>query len=437
MRKATSRGVPPLRKPKAHRAKRIDDGQPRWSNDDLRRVLALSVFAVIVFGAAWLSLQLTWLLWPVGLSAVGMQISATVISARSAAESRLRAETHQERADHAELTPSPRSRSPTPEPESGESLWSFMDHLLPPAANADSADHAVDDDPSEPVPLPVAVAHLHDQAQHRAFFRVIVEAEFHQHPAGTVWPDLSAIQGSLATRIRLFRRHPASAPVLADDVSESERGPLTQWSHLSALEAPEYRRCDAIARFSHRAFAPMAFLELQERIDLGAEERDEIEGELSRLYTIGYGRILTPRCVLSMVEPMRQRTGGAVAIALADEARLALRSTSTVDEAQRVRTVWNTRARAAREESGWSVEVQSMLEALIDYWLVQRAAAADIESAEAEMRVDGGTVGAALARLDATGRFQFAEMLRLVCGDAPRTDVFNHGEMPTAAATAE
>lgn len=427
MRKSTSRVTPPSRK--AEPAPAIPDEYlpPRWSDDDLHRVLALSTLGVLVFGGAWLAWRSTWLLWPAGLSALALQLSATMIAARAAVESRGRS------ADAA----SGAARRPARRP-SGESLLAILARLVPPdRAEGAAAEEAAA--PAEPptIALPTTLTAPHENALHQAFFRRVVEAEFAEHAPGLAWPDLGTLQGSLATRLRLFQRHAATAPVPARDVSEADRVPHSPWHHLATLEGSDYRRDDTLARFSHRAFAPLAFLELHARFDVESDAREALEAELGRQYTVGYGRILTPPSVLSAVEPLRTRVGGAEAIVLADEARLAMRSSSNMREAERVRSEWLARARVVREQVGWPDEVISMVECLIDYWLVQRAGAADIEWAEELARLEETSLGAALARRDASDTFHFAEAIQLVSGNAGRVAVPAAPQLdaPTAAAT--
>lgn len=442
MTKATSRATPPSRKPETSDPL-PDDALPlRWSDDDLHRVLALATLGVTVFGAAWLNWRSGWLLWPVGLCALAVQMSATMIAARSAVNTRRRPRKAR-RSGRRPVTPTavatPAAAQVAAEANpSPESILSILARLLPPD-EGDTGTGAVEISPDQSVehPMPAPIAARHDAALHRAFFRGIVESEFREHAPGTVWPDLSLVQGSLATRLRLFQRHPAWSPVAAGDVSDSERGPHSPWTHLAALEAADYRRGDTLARLSHRALAPMAFLELHARLDIEPGERESLESEVERQYTVGYGRVLTSPMVLSAADPLRLRFGGPAAIALADEARLALRSTSTMADATSARAEWHERAWAARAAFGWAGEVQAVVEALIDYWLVQRAAAADIDWARAQTRLDGGTIGQALAQRDATGEFHFAEALRTVCGGASRPQPLADGQVfaPTTAAT--
>lgn len=412
MSKATSRVAPPPRKPEATGPIPDEYLTPRWGDDDLRRVLALACMGVFVFGASWLTWRASWLLWPAGLCALALQVSATMIAARAAVQTSDR------------RGPAARRRAPAPP---RESLLTILSRLVP-AEEATPDPEPVDEEPAEPVllELPGAPPSLNDEALHRAFFRGILDAEFAEHPAGTAWPDLSALQGSLTTRLRLYQRHASFSPMPAGDVSTSERSAHSPWRHLATLDAVSYRRDDTVARLSHRALAPLAFLELHARMDLESDERQSLEAEVSRQYTVGYGRILTPPSVLAAAEPLRRRMGGQEAIALADEARLALRSTASMGEAERVRCEWHGRARALRAAMGWSGEVQSLLEGLIDYWLVQRAAAADVEWAEEMSRLEGIAIGEALARRDADGTFQFAETLRRIC----------YGAYPAVADTA-
>lgn len=411
MRKSTSRVAPPSRKSGPLPAIPDDYMSTRWSDDDLHRILALSTLGVVVFGAAWLTWRSGWLLWPAGICALALQLSATMVAARSAVGSGSRA-----RGRHR------RKRRPT-----GETMLSSLARLIPAEAPSDPTRAAASEDDREettnpqPLTLPAPAAWVHDEALHRAFFRRVVEAEFTEFGAGTVWPDLGALQGSLITRLRLFQRHVQTSPVPAREVSEADRTPHSPWHHLAALEAADYRRADTLARLAHRAFAPLAFLELHARLDLEAEERRSLEAEISRQYTVGYGRVLTPPAVLTAAEPLRHRMGGIEAITLVDEARLSLRSSSNLREAERLRAEWLHRARTQREREGWPSQVMSMAEALIDYWLVQRAAAADIEWAEELARLDDSSIGAALAKRDATGTFHFADTIRLVLGSPSRT----------------
>lgn len=402
MMKSTSRGTPPSRKAEAPSVIPDEYLTPRWSDDDLHRLLALSTLGVLVFGGAWLTWRIVWLLWPAGLCALGLQVSATMIAARAAVNSNDR-----RRASRAPRAPAP-----------AEGILATLAKLVPPASEPGSSADEGEADVEAPVvlTLPITGNAPHDTALHRAFFRRVVDAEFVEYAPGTVWPDLSDLQGSLATRLRLFQRHPAAAPQLSREVSESERTPQSPWHHLAAIEAIDYRRGDTLARFAHRAFAPLAFLELHARLDLDSGERESLETELGRLYTVGYGRILTPPSVLSAVEPLRQRMGGSEAIGLADDARLAMRSTSNMREAEQLRGEFLARARALRDEVAWPTEVMSMVECLVDYWLVQRAAAADIEWAEELARLEGTSIGEALAKRDAGGSFHFADTLRLVFG---------------------
>ena len=427
MNKATSRGTPPSRKPQTPDLIPDEYLQPRWSNDDLRRVLALSTLGVVLCGAAWLTWRSLWLLWPAGLCALALQISATMIAARAAVEARGERPVHR-----------PAARRVTAPGQPQESLWSLLARLLLPGEE-DATTELPEDAATEPVTLalPTAAVSPCDHALHLAFFRRVVDAEFREHAPGLVWPDLGALQGSLATRLRLFPRQPALDPVPASDVSASERSPHSPWRHLAALEAIDYRLGDAMARLSHRAFAPLAFLELHARLDLETGECEALEAELLRQYTVGFGRVLTSPAVLSAAEPLRQRFGGREAIAVADDARLAMRSTSSVSEAERLRAEWHVRARSVRAAVGWSGEVQSLVEGLIDYWLVQRAAAADIEWAEELARLDDRTIGSALAQRDAGGEFQFALALRTVCGGAsrPETSADVQAVAPTTAVT--
>jgi hypothetical protein len=274
----------------------------------------------------------------------------------------------------------------------------------------------------------------YDTTIHRAFFRRIVDAEFREYAPGLVWPDLGALQGSLSTRLRLFRRYASLAPSPASEISEHDGSPHSPWHHLAMFEAAAYRRGDAVARLSHRAFAPLAFLELHARIDLEPAERVALDEELARLYSIGFGRVLTPPAMLSAIEPLRHRTGGTEAIALADEARMALRSAHHLGEAERARGEWRARAQSAQELLGWSGDVLSMVEALVDYWLVQRAAAEDMGWADELVRLEGGTLGSALAQRDESGVFHFAEALQLVVG-APQRQAGVPTPAPTAAST--
>ena len=429
MRTSTSRETPPLRKSEPVSAIPDDYLSSRWSDDDLHRVLALSVLGVFVFGAAWVMWRTTWLLWPAGLCALVVQFAATMVAARAAVESRDATARAQSGA--------PRARR--------EDLLSVLARLVPPAAPADGSatagTQASASDPAQgasPVlTLPAPPAAPHDDMLHRAFFRRIVEAEFAEHLPGLAWPDLTALQGSLSTRLRLFQRQPATAPVPVRDVSEAERAAHSPWHHLAVLEASEYRRSDALARCSHRAFAPMAFLELHARIDLHDDERKLLEAELLRLYAVGFGRILTPPSVLSAAEPLRARLGGPEALALVDEARLAMRCTGNMLEAERVRDAWHARARSMRDQAGWPGEVLSLVLSLIDYWLVQRAAAADVEWAEELARLEDTSVGAALAKRDAVGTFQFAEALQTACGIArgASRSAAAQEPVPTTAAT--
>lgn len=434
MRKSTSRGGARSRKPEPEGPIPDDYIAPRWSDLDLRRVLALSTLGVLVFGSAWLVWRSLWLLWPLGFSALALQVSATMIAARSAVGPREPAAPTRAQA--------PRSHAAVP-PESGgllEALWEWIASLLPPPAEEETPRRERQRAPAPAISIPNGCPPSFDEELHRAFFRRLAEAEFRVFPAGVAWPDLTTVQGSLATRLRLFQRHPVVAPTPTSEITDQERGVHSPWTHLKAIEASEYRRGDTLARFSHRAFAPLAFLELQARLDLEEGENAALEVELLRLYGVGFGRILTPPAVLGLVTPIQHRLGGSDAIALADEARLAIRSTSTVGDAEVVRGEWRAKARTMRDMQGWSGEVLSMAECLIDYWLVQRAAAADMEWAEELARLQGGTLGAAFARRDVDGGFLFAEMLRKVCGgarvaDAPAVVDDDQDSSPSATAT--
>lgn len=398
MRTSTSRETSPSRKPETTSALPDDYLSPRWSDDQLHRVLALSTLGVVVFGAGWLNWRNGWLLWPTLLSGLVLQLAVTMVAARAAVDSRAR----------------PRRRH---EVKPGSDILTVLAQFVAPPATL----------PAEPVAppieepvltLPAAAVTPHDPTLHRAFFRRVVDAEFTEHPAGLVWPELGGVQGALSTRLRLFERQPATAAVRERDLSEDERASVQPWQHLRAVDARAYRRGDALARLSHRAFAPMAFLELHARIDLESGERQELETELLRAFTVGYGKILTPPPALSAAMLLRQRLGGAEAVALCDDARLAMRSTSTMADAERVRAEWQQRARRQRDALGWAGEVTSMVESLIDYWFVQRAAAADMEWAEEMARLEDSTLGAALAKRDAESDLQFASALRVVCGAA-------------------
>jgi len=400
-----------------------NDQPQRWTDEELRRVLALSSLGVLVFGAAWLSWRSVWLLWPTGFSALALQISATMIAARSAVDARDRG--------HANRRERARSGAPNedgvattrsiPRRASQQSLLSIFARMLQSDEENEPGDSAAASDSAELsdarlLAMPAAEVLLEDVTQHRAFFRRVIEAEFVEHAAALAWPDLGELQGSLSTRLRLFPRYAAIAPIAAREVSDSERIAHSPWHHLAATDAEGYRRGDAIARLSHRAFAPLAFLELHARIDLELGEREALEAELLRLYTIAYGRILTPPAVLSAIEPLRLRMGAYEAITLSDQARLLIRSSGSMEDAERLRGEWHARAHATRELGAWPTEVMSLTQCLIDYWLLQRAAAADMERAEATARQEQTSIGSALAKRDAEGLFHFAEALLLICG---------------------
>ncbi|MDQ8154347.1 MAG: hypothetical protein P3B98_06750, partial [Gemmatimonadota bacterium] len=107
---------------------------------------------------------------------------------------------------------------------------------------------------------------------------------------------------------------------------------------------------------------------------------------------------------------------------------------------ERIRAEWQSRARARREQAAWPGAVISAVECLIDYWFVQRAAAADVEWAEGQARLENSSLGASLAARDASGTLHFAEALALVCGAPARAaDAADaqpaQPEMPTAAET--
>lgn len=401
MRTSTSRGTSSSRKPEPSSAIPDDYITPRWSDDDLRRTLGFSTLGVLVFGGAWLAWRNSWFLWPALLCGLSLQVSATMIAARSAVDSRDR----------------PSRRRPAAKRD--DILTVLAQFLLPdkpaPATAADTAP-APAEESTRTLPTAMMAPTPYDPTLHRAFFRRVVEAEFAEHPAGLVWPDLAAVQGALSTRLRLFERQPATQPLTEREIGADERGSGQPWHHLQAVDAREYRRGDTLARLSHRAFAPMAFLELHARIDLETGEREELETELLRALAVGFGKILTPPSVLSAAQLLRQRLGGAEAIGVCDEARLVLRSASTMADAERLRAEWRARARVSRDQLGWPAEVMSLVDSLIDYWFVQRAAAADVEWAEELARLDDTTIGAALAKRDADGEFQFASALRLVCG---------------------
>jgi len=342
----------------------------------------------------------------------------------------------------------PRRRHPMPE---GGTILTVLEQLVPagataPGATAPFAGAAAGDAPGASVdaatgltdsPLALTPAYMgpFDASLHRAFFRRVVEAEFTEHPAGLAWPDVSTVQGSLATRLRLFERQPATAPRRTAEISDGERDAGPPWKHLHAVDALEYRRGDTLARLSHRAFAPLAFLELHARLDLESGEREELEAELLRALSVGYGKILTPPCVLSAANVLRERLGCMDALLLVDEARLAMRSVSGMADAERVRADWLARARASREQKAWPGELMSMVECLLDYWFVQRAAAADIDWAEAMARLENSTIGAALAKRDAEGEFQFAAAVRYVCGGPRVTEL--SPVLPAAPANAQ
>ncbi len=399
---------------------------------------ALSTLGVVVFGASWLSWRLFWLLWPAALCAIALQISATMIAARSAVATRARDGRHVPREsllpaaapmDAAAMASAPGAPGVFGAP-------SAPDAQVHAPTRATTAPAEGNVEPTGPVMLsmPKDCPPPYDTTIHRAFFRRIVDAEFREYAPGLVWPDLGALQGSLSTRLRLFRRYASLAPSPASEISEHDGSPHSPWHHLAKFEAAAYRRGDAVARLSHRAFAPLAFLELHARIDLEPAERVALDEELARLYSIGFGRVLTPPAMLSAIEPLRHRTGGTEAIALADEARMALRSAHHLGEAERARGEWRARAQSAQELLGWSGDVLSMVEALVDYWLVQRAAAEDMGWADELVRLEGGTLGSALAQRDESGVFHFAEALQLVVG-APQRQAGVPTPAPTAAST--
>lgn len=427
MTKATSPLSPPSRKADAPRAIPDDAAASRWSDGDLRRVLGFSVAGVVVFGLGWLEGRSNWMFWPAALSAVALQISATMLAVRTAVASRGAGPAGSRGA--AELPPVAsyaESRWPAVSASTGREYVSLAPTETSSGKPSESqpATEATSPRFQSPCPRP------HDAALHGAFFRRIVDAEFTEHAAGMVWPDLGAVQGSLATRLLLFRRHPSSAPVRESEISAHERTEHSPWHHLAALETVDYRRGDALARLAHRAFAPLAFLELHVRLDVSSAERIALDEELDRFYRHGFGRVLTPPALLSAVEPLRQRMGGREAIALADEARHAVRGAGTLRDAEQERAGWRVHARGAQESLNWPGDVFSIVEALVDYWFVQRAAAEDMAWADALVRLEGGTRGAALAQRDATGAFHFAEALTLVMG-ASRAAYIE----PTVAAT--
>lgn len=435
---STSRKTPPSRKAAPDPAVPYRRVRARWSDDDLRRLLARSTLGVFVFGGAWLTFRSTWLLWPAAICAILLQVSATMVAARAAVASSMDDPDarHERTVRKAPVRPVPAA---APDAEEEDLLSLFARLLFPPAQREEEAAPSPETDSDEPVvlELPGVPVPLQDAGLHREFFRRVVEAEFAEPSPGLVWPDLGTLQGSLSTRLRLFGRHPATKAVPASEVSDAERSPQSPWQHLTAVEAIDYRRGDTLARLSHRAFAPLAYLELYARLDLEMGEREALEAEIGRQYTVGYGRMLTPPVVLAVAEPLRRRVGGLDAIALADEARLALRSTSSLRDAEQAREEWRARARTMRDQMGWPSEVMALVECLIDYWLVQRGAAADIERAEETARIEGVSLGAALARRDATETFHFAEAIQFVCGLTPRNADLPNGQpaAPMAADT--
>jgi hypothetical protein len=431
--KSTSPVAPPSRKAAPSALIPDDYVAPRWSTTDLRRVLALSTMGTVIFGVAFFNWRSGWLLWPAGFSALVLQVSASMIAARAAVASDTARKQRRAARKAAAVAPAPVPVAP-PIVEADSKPFDLLGFLLGDSdpAPEPAPEPAAKPDDSSALQMPRPSTVPFDATLHRAFFRRIVDAEFKEHPGGLVWPDLGALQGSLATRLRLFQRHQSTAPTPAVEISEHERGPHSPWHHLGTYDGESYRRGDVMARMSHRAFAPLAFLELHVRIDMEDPERAALDEELARQYTLALGRVLTPPSLLSAVEPIRHRLGGSEAIALADDARLALRAASDLDDTARVRGEWRTRARVAQGVHGWSGEVLSIVEALVDYWYVQRAAAEDIAWAEELARLNEGTIGAALALRDAQGTFRFAEALQtVISGAAPRIQL----DAPTAAAT--
>jgi hypothetical protein len=324
--------------------------------------LALGVGGVLLHGAAW------WL----GIAAVGALLAVGAVVALDDAR-------RQAAADVA-------ARAAVPaKPAAHEPVFAARTALAMPAP---------------PEPLALQPNRTYPQS-----LRALLEADAVVLPPGHVWPDTSRIRGSLAVRAQMAARLLIPGPVEATGadaplyVTYAAAGDVATGLHVSAL--------------GFRATPVVALLDASVHPGLSPLERQQVDDAVTRGWSSVLGGCVTPPPVLQLLTQLAADTGGpggAYVLELLEQWRVALRGGRGLAVAWRTWAEARSHVASEAVRMGWTPDQRATADVLLDWLLIQRAAAEDVATAERD-RGPGESRGDALQRLDAGAGFAFERVV--------------------------
>lgn len=248
--------------------------------------------------------------------------------------------------------------------------------------------------PPEPAALP-------SNRTYPESLRALLAADATVLPEGHVWPDAGRVRGSLAIRAQMAARLAARGPVAATGpeaplyVGYAATADIAGGLHAAALGA--------------RATIVVALLDASVHPGLSPTERQAVDDTVARQWTAAFSGVLTPPPVLELLVQLAGDAtgpGGAYVLEVLEQIRVALRGGRGLSTAYHQWAVGRAAVADAAARQRWSPDQRAIAEVLVDWMLVQRAAAEDVLAAERD-RGPGETRGDALQRVDAQASFLF------------------------------